>query len=270
MVVLQCIYLLVNLPKGLSCLCWCPNVKHSLRQVTYLKVVLGTTELALITQRAFLLRLFSVILLPLCVAFSWHHVTIASIIKFAFCKMTGCTSLTSRTVLFDLPPILRTPSVSRKESNLKRLLDLCIAVFDFNEEISQLNECCCSMLNIFWAFSNSSMFIIVVISEGLRLLILLIHTFAANSTTAIIFLIIIQLEDIISSFDVTAISAFTVFSWSLFFNSDQRKAGPLIHLCILLKLSESSPRDASSAGLLCVDTYCHCWTSVWSQINSND
>ena len=61
------------------------------------------------------------------------------------------------------------------------------------------------------------MFISVDISEGLSLVILLIHTFAANSTTAIIFLILIQLEDIISSFDATVISAFTIFSWSLFF-----------------------------------------------------
>ena len=81
------------------------------------------------------------------------------------------------------------------------------------------------------------------------------HIFATNSTTAIIFLILIQLEDIISSFDVTVISVFIMFSWSLFFNSgsssftglidywsqnhvfseDQRKAGPLNHLCILLK-----------------------------------
>ena len=110
-----------------------------------------------------------------------------------------------------------------------------------------------------------------------------------NSTTAIIFLFLIQLEDIISSFDVTVISAFTTLSWSLFLNSgsssftglidwlshnhvfpeDQRKAGPLNHLCILLKffVFYSGPWGASSAGLSCVDTYCHCWTSVWSQIN---
>ena len=36
---------------------------------------------------------------------------------------------------------------------------------------------------ILWAFSNCSMFINVVISEGLGLVILLIHTFPANSTT---------------------------------------------------------------------------------------
>ena len=36
---------------------------------------------------------------------------------------------------------------------------------------------------ILWAFSNCSMFINVVISEGLGLFILLIHTFPANSTT---------------------------------------------------------------------------------------
>ena len=92
---------------------------------------------------------------------------------------------------------------------------------------------------------------------------------------------------ILSSFDVTMISAFTMFSWSLFLNSgsssftglieclsqnyvfskDQRKAGSLNHLFILLKFLESSPWDASSAGLSCVDTYCHWWTSVWSRIN---
>ena len=122
--------------------------------------------------------------------------------------------------LFNLPPILRTRSVFRKGSNLERLLDLCIIVFSFNEEISWLNECCCSILNIIiWAFTNSSMFISVVISEGLGLVILFILIFAANSTTAIIFLILIQIEDIISSFGVTMISAFTMFSWSLFLNS---------------------------------------------------
>ena len=52
----------------------------------------------------------------------------------------------------------------------------------------------------------------VVISEGLILVVLFIHIFAANSTTAIIFLIFIQLEDIISSFDVTVMPAFTMFS----------------------------------------------------------
>ena len=36
--------------------------------------------------------------------------------------------------LFNLPPTLRTLSVSRKGSNLKMLLDLCIIVFDFNDK----------------------------------------------------------------------------------------------------------------------------------------
>ena len=101
--------------------------------------------------------LFSVILLPQCATFSWYHVTIAFVIKFAFGKMTGCTLLISSIDLLNLSPTLRTPSVSRKGFNLKRLLDLCIVVFDFNVEIPWLNECCCSILNIIlWACSNSS------------------------------------------------------------------------------------------------------------------
>ena len=113
-----------------------PNGLHSLRNVTHLKIVLHTSELALITQIPFFKRLFSVILLPLCATFSWHHLIITSVIKFAFGKMTGCSSLISSIDLFHLSPTLRIPSVSRKGSNLKRLLGLYIIVYDFNEEIS--------------------------------------------------------------------------------------------------------------------------------------
>ena len=282
--VLQCIYFLVNLP-----FFWYPNAPRSLRHVTHLQILLRTAELTLITQRPIFRRLFNVILLPLCATFSWHHVTNASVIKFAFGKITGCTSLMSSIDLFNLPPTVKTLSVSSKGSNLKRQLDLYIIVLDFNQEVSWLNECCCGILNIIsWVFSNSSIFIGVATS-GLGFVILFIYIYAANSSTTIIFLILIQLEDIISSFDVTLISAFTMFSWSLFFNSgspsftdlieclsrnhvffseDQRKACPSNYLCILLKFLESSPRDASSAGLSHVDTYYNCWASVWSWINS--
>ena len=131
------------------------------------------------------------------------------------------------------------------------------------------------------------MFISVDISEGLGLFILFIYIFATNSTIAMIFLILIQLEDIIFGFDVTISSVFATLNRNLFFNSgsspftclinwlwhnyvssgDQRKASALNHVCILLKLLESSPRDASSAGLSCYNTYFHCWTSVRTRIN---
>ena len=114
----------MHLSFGKSALFWYPKAPRSL-QVPHLKIILHTTELALLTQRSFFLRLLSVILPPLRATFSWHHVTIAYVIKFAFGKMTGCTSLISS---IDLSPTLRTPSVSRKGSNLRRLLDLYIIV----------------------------------------------------------------------------------------------------------------------------------------------
>ena len=160
--------------------------------MTHLKIVLRTTKLTLKIQRPFFLSLFSVTLLLLCGTFSWHYVTNAPVIKFVFGKMTVCTSLISSIDLLNAPPTLRTPSVSRKGSSLKRMVDQCIIMFDFNEEISWLNECCCNTLNIiFWAFSNSFMFISVVISEGIGLFIFFIHLFAVISTIAIIFLILI-------------------------------------------------------------------------------
>ena len=172
MVVLQCIYLLVNLPYF-----WYPNSPRSLRHVTHLEILLRTAELTLITQRPIFQRLFSVILLPLCATFSWHHVTNASVIKFVFGKITGCTLLMSSIDLFNLPPTLKALSLSSKGSNLKRQLDLYIIVLDFNQEVSWLNECCCGILNIIsWAFSNSSMFIGVAIS-GLGFVILFIYIY---------------------------------------------------------------------------------------------
>ena len=54
------------------------------------------------------------------------------------------------------------------------------------------------------------MFVSIVISEGLPLVIRFIHVFATYSAIAFIFLILIQLEDIISRFDVTVISDFFV------------------------------------------------------------
>ena len=236
---------------GKSAIFWCLNAPRSLRHVTHLKIVLCTTELALMTQRPFFLRLFCVILLSLCATFSWHHhhITIASIIKFAFSKMTGCTSLILNIDLFNLPSTLRTQSVSRNDAIWKYCL---IYVLLCSISIKKFHD----WLNIV-AASNRSMFMSVVISEGLILVVLFIHIFAANSTTAIIFLIFIQLEDIISSFDVTVMPAFTMFSWSLFFNSgsslfiglidclsynhvfseDQRRAGSLNQPYILLSSS---------------------------------
>ena len=78
----------VRLSFGKSAIFWYPNAPRSLQHVTHLKIVLCTTELALITQRPFFWKLSSVILLPLCATFSWHHITVASVIKFAFGKIT--------------------------------------------------------------------------------------------------------------------------------------------------------------------------------------
>ena len=89
----------MHLSFGKSAIFWYLNAPRSLQHVTHLKIVLHTTELVLITQRPFFWRLFSVILLPLCGTFWRHHVTIASVINFAFCKITGCTSLIS-TLIF--------------------------------------------------------------------------------------------------------------------------------------------------------------------------
>ena len=103
-----------------------------------------------------------------------------------------------------------------------------------------------------------------MISKISSLSIYLQPTFA---TIAIIFLMLTQLEDI-SSIDVTMISAFSMlilafsgsssFTGSLdwlwlnhVFCEDQRKTGPLNHLCILLKFLDPSRQYTSSTGLLC-------------------
>ena len=60
----------MHLSFGKSAIFWYPNAPRRLRQATHLKIVLRTTELALITQKSFFPRLFSIILLPRCATFS--------------------------------------------------------------------------------------------------------------------------------------------------------------------------------------------------------
>ena len=185
----------MHLSFGKSSIFWYPNAPRSLRQVTRLKIVLRTTELALITQRPVFLRLIGVILLPLCATLSRQHVFLI------YQKLLELYQYLGR-------------DQSWKDCLIYVLLCL-ISMKKFMTEWMLLQHLKYHLLSLLQQLDvyKSCYF------RGLGLVIPFIHIFAANSATVIILLILIQLEDVIFSSDVTVVSAFTMFSWSLFFNS---------------------------------------------------
>ena len=75
-----------------------------------------TCELPFITQKPRCRSSFSVIPLPECWTFSWHHRMIILVIALLFGSRTGCFSSNDSVEFFNLPPTRIIPSISRNGS----------------------------------------------------------------------------------------------------------------------------------------------------------
>ena len=191
-----------------------------------------------------------------------------------FGRTTGCASLLVSLDRLSLPPTRNTPLLSRKGSSLNKLLDqftpLVLCVPELRAFTSSGNDFLCIILNMtVAAFSNISTFSGFDGLSYVSFLIFFIHWFLAKITIAITIFIFNQFRVSASNLEMTSSLILARLTLTPFFSSgslsvicvtalsplnqvslhDQRNSGPLNHLFILPGFFESSPLDASSAGL---------------------
>ena len=176
----------------------------------------------------------------------------------AFGRTTGCASLLVSSDLLSLPTTCNTLLVSRKECSLNKLLDrftpleLCY----LSALTSSKNDFFCVILSVtVAAFSNISTFGsfdgLSKINTAITLFIFNQFRVSLSNLEMTPSLILARLtltpffkSGSLSVIYLTALSSLSQVSWR-----DQRNSGPLNHLFILPRFFESSPLDASSAGL---------------------
>ena len=191
-----------------------------------------------------------------------------------FGRTTGCASLLVSLDRLSLPPTCNAPLLSRKGSSLNKLLDqftpLVLCVPELRAFTSSGNDFLCIILNMtVAAFSNISTFSGFDGLSEVSFLIFFIHWFLANVTFAITLFIFNQFRVSASNLEMTSSLILVRLTLTPLFSSgslsiicvtplsplnqvslhDQRNSGPLNHLFILPGFFESSPLDASSAGL---------------------
>ena len=189
-------------------------------------------------------------------------------------RTTGCTYILVNLDLLSLPGIRNTPLLSRQGSSLNTLLDQFTPLELRLPELSALTFCkndfLCIILNMtVTAFSNISTSSSLDCLSDVCFLIFFIYLLLAKITIAITFFIFNKFKVSDSNLEMTSSLIFARLTLTPFFSSGsfsficltalcppnlvylyyQRNSGPLNYLFLLPRFFESTPQDASSAGL---------------------